>query len=44
MVCKGKGENKEYCDKVIQDILEHWNESVYGKTTKQKGDEDNEAD
>lgn len=44
MICRGKGKNKEHCDKVIREVLERWDESVYDKTTKQKGEEENEAD
>ncbi len=44
MICKGKGENKEYCDRVIGEVLERWDETMYGKTTNQKGEEENEAD
>lgn len=28
MIPKGKGENKEYCNKVIRGILEYWDERV----------------
>lgn len=38
MICRGKGENKEYCDRVIEDILKQWEQSVSGKTTNQEGD------
>ena len=44
MICRDKGENKEYCDRVIGEVLEHWDEIVYGKTTNQKGEEGNETD
>ncbi len=44
MICRGKGENKEYCDRVIEDILKQWEENVCGKTTNQKGDEADEVD
>ncbi|WP_289290922.1 hypothetical protein [Sporofaciens musculi] len=44
MICRGKGENKEDCDRVIEDILKQWEENVCGKTTNQKGDEANEVD
>lgn len=44
MICRGKGENKEYCDRVIEDILKQGEENVCGKTTNQKGDEANEVD
>lgn len=43
MICRGKGENKEHCDKVIREVLEHWEETMYGKTTNQKGDKENEV-
>lgn len=44
VIRKGKGENKEYCDRVIGEVLECWDETMYGKTTNQKGEEENEAD
>ena len=44
MICRGKGENKADCDRVIEDILKQWEENVCGKTTNQKGDEANEVD
>lgn len=37
MIPRGKGENKEHCDKVIKEILKHWDEIMYGKTTNQEG-------
>lgn len=43
MICRGKGENKEYCDRVIKEILEHWDETI-GKTTNTKGVKEDEAD
>ena len=44
MICRGKGEDKECSDRVIGEVLEHWDEIMYGKTTNQKGEEENEAD
>lgn len=44
MIRRGKGENKEYSDRVIGEVLERWDEIMYGKTTNQKGKEENEAD
>ena len=44
VIRKGKGENKEYCDRVIGEGLECWDETMYGKTANQKGEEENEAD
>ena len=44
MICRGKGEDKEYSNKVIGEVLEHWDEIMYGKTTNQKGEEEKEAD
>lgn len=44
MICRGKGENKEHSNKVIEEVLKHWEENVCGKTTNQKGDEEDEAD
>lgn len=38
-----KGENKEYSDQVIKEILEKWDRDVC-KTTKQEGDREHEAD
>ncbi len=32
MICRGKGENKEYSNKVIGEVLEHWDEIVCGIT------------
>lgn len=43
MIPRGKGENEEHCDKVIKEILEHWDETI-GKTTNQEGDRENEVD
>lgn len=31
MVYKGNGENKEYCDRVIKEILSNWDEVVCKK-------------
>lgn len=28
MICRGNGENKEYCDKVIKELLNNWDELV----------------
>ena len=28
-----KGENKEYSDRVIKEVLKDWDEIMYGKTT-----------
>lgn len=44
MIRRGKGENKEYCDRVIREVLENWDETMYGKTTNREGEEENEAD
>ena len=44
MIRKGKGENKEYCDRVIGEVLERWDETMYGKTTNREGEEEHEAD
>ena len=44
MICRGKGTNKEYCDKVIKEVLEHWDEIMYGKTTNHEGEREDEAD
>jgi len=44
VICRGKGENKEYSDRVIGEVLEHWDEIMYGKTTIQKGEEEHEID
>ena len=43
MIRKGKGENKEYCDRVIGEVLEHWDEIMYGKTTNREGEEEHET-
>ncbi len=43
MICRGKGENKEYCDRVIREILENWEKEV-DKTTNQKGEREDAAD
>lgn len=42
MICRGKGENKEYSDRVIRELLDHWDEIMYGKTTNQEGEEEDE--
>jgi hypothetical protein len=44
LLYNGKGENKEYCDRVIKDILKQWEQNVSGKTTNQEGDRKNEVD
>ena len=44
MIPTGKGENKEYCDKVIREVIDRWDEIMYGKTTNHKGDKENEID
>ncbi len=44
MICRGKGKNKEYCSKVIKEILEHWDELVWGKTTNQKEVEEDDGE
>lgn len=44
MICKGKGENKEYCREVIKEVLEHWDRTVCGKTTNREGEEEHETD
>lgn len=36
MICRGKGENEEYCDKVISEILENWEERVCNNIQKEK--------
>ena len=41
MICRGKGENKEYSDQVIKEILETWDRDVC-KTTNQEGDREDE--
>ena len=38
-----KGENKEYSDQVIKEILEKWDRDVC-KTTNQEGDREHEGD
>lgn len=43
MIFRGKGENKEHCDRVIKDVLEHWDEAI-GKTTNGTGGSEDEAD
>ena len=44
MICRGKGKNKEHCNKVIGEVLEHWDEIMYGKTTNQEGEREDEVD
>ena len=44
MICRGKGENKEYGDRVIKEVLENWDKIMYGKTTNQKGEKEDEID
>ena len=44
MICRGKGENKEYSDRVIKEVLKDWDEIMYGKTTNQKGEKEDEID
>lgn len=39
MVCRGKGEDKEYCDRVIKDVLSQWDRTVCNKTTNQMDQE-----
>ncbi len=39
----GKGKNKEYSDRVINEVLEHWDRDVC-KTTNQEGDREDEVD
>ena len=39
----GKGENKEYSDRVINEVLERWDRDVC-KTTNQEGDREDEVD
>ncbi len=41
MIQMGKGENKEYSDQVIKEILETWDRDVC-KTTNQEGDREDE--
>ena len=36
-----KGENKDYCDQVIKEILKNWDRDVC-KTTNQEGDREDE--
>lgn len=43
MIQMGKGENKEYSDQVIKEILETWDRDVC-KTTNQEGDREDEVD
>lgn len=43
MICRGKGENKEYSDKVIEEVLKNWDKIMHGKTTNQEGDKENEV-
>lgn len=43
MIPTGNGENKEHCDKVIREVLDRWDETMYGKTTNQKGDKEDEV-
>lgn len=42
MIPRGSGENKEYSDRVIREVLKDWDEVMYGKTTNQKGEEKDE--
>ena len=42
MIPRGKGENKEYSDRVIREVLKDWDKVMYGKTTNQKGEEKDE--
>ena len=44
MICTGRGENREYCDRVMKDILERYDDEVCGKTTNQEGDREHEVD
>lgn len=44
MIRKGKGENKEYCRKVIKEVLDHWDMIMHGKTTNREGEEEHETD
>ena len=44
VIRKGKGENREYCDRVIGEVLERWDETIYGKTTNREGEEEHEVD
>lgn len=39
MICRGKGENKGYSDRVIGEVLKNWDKIMYGKTTDQEGEE-----
>lgn len=43
MICRGKGENKEHSDRVIKEVLKDWDEIMYGKTTNQEGEEEDEV-
>lgn len=43
MYYKGQGENKEYCERVIRDILSQWDKTVCGKTTNQEGEGEDEV-
>lgn len=36
MICRNKGDNKEYSDKVIKEVLNHWDEIMYRKKTNQE--------
>ncbi len=42
VIPRGKGENKEHCDRVIREVVDRWDEVMYGKTTNQKGEEKDE--
>lgn len=44
MIPRGSGENKEYSDRVIREVVDHWDEIMYGKTTNRKGEEEHEVD
>lgn len=40
MIPRGKGENKEYSDRVIREVLKNWDKVMYGKTMNQKGEDE----
>lgn len=44
MICRGKGENREYSDKVIKEVLKDWDKIMYGKTTNREGERKDEVD
>lgn len=36
MIPRGKGDNKKYCNKVIKEVMEHWDERVCNNIQKEK--------